>query len=62
MTHGFFSLLKMSSEQIRIEKKLYQNVTTFFSRENNLPLINLMQENQIGHKLSHDCAFINKYM
>lgn len=61
MAHGFFSLLKMSSEQIRIEKKLYQNVTTFFSRENNLPLINLMQENQIGHKLSH-CAFINKYM
>lgn len=60
MTHGFFSLLKMSSEQIRIEKKLYQNVT-FFSRENNLPLINLMQENQIGHKLSH-CAFINQYM
>lgn len=51
----------MSLEQIRIEKKLYQNVTTFFSKENNLPLINLMQENQIGHKLSH-CAFINQYM
>lgn len=57
----FFSFENELKADTYWKKKLYQNVTTFFSRENILPLINLMQENQIGHKLSH-CAFINQYM